>query len=98
MISVDPWVIKLIAAAVAVVTAYVSDGGALRRMLNRFRTRAGREHAQRTNMDRAWRELMDDSIERKCRRSVDLLNEWMQCRTTDGLPKDSSGHSPQVLR
>jgi len=92
-IDVSPEVmgwVKTIAAVVAVLTAYGAKGDSFRRVLSWFKTSAGKQRTQMENMDAAWRELMDDSIERKSTRSVELLNEWMQCRTLEGMKNPDS--------
>tara|TARA_R110002110_G_scaffold24758_3_gene92395 strand:+ start:2614 stop:2913 length:300 start_codon:yes stop_codon:yes gene_type:complete len=38
-------------------------------------------YCARPNMDAAWRQMIDDSRERKCEKSINLLNEWMAIRT-----------------
>jgi len=83
-----PW-IKGIAAVVAVLTAYGAKGDSLRRFVTWFQSQTAKERTQRTNMDSAWRELMNDSRDRQCVKSVKLLNQWMECRTTQGLEKDA---------
>jgi len=79
--------IKSIAAIVAVLTAYGAKGDSLRGILNWFKSATTKDRDHRTNMDVAWRELMDDSRERNCTASVHLLNEWMECRTMQGMKK-----------
>ena len=39
----------------------------------------------RPNMDVAWRQLIDDSRDSNCEKSIKLLNEWMAIRTHAGL-------------
>ena len=41
----------------------------------------------RRNMDAAWRQLIDDSRDRSCEKSIKLLNEWMAIRTHAGLTR-----------
>ena len=80
------WWIKVAAGLVAIVVAWSSRGDSLRRVFAWFTPRRSRERIAQANMDSAWRELMDDSITRDCGQSVDLLNRWMQARTTGRLP------------
>ena len=77
--------LKGCAAVIAVLTAYGAKGDSFRRALSWLQTKASRDRAQRANMDSAWRELMDDSRARQCVNSVQLLNDWMECRTIEGL-------------
>lgn len=77
--------IKTAAGALAVLTAYGAKGDWLRRILAKFTPRKVQERLSQSNMDVAWRELMDDSIKRDCTDSVELLNAWMSCRTNSQL-------------
>ena len=80
------WWAKVAAGLVAIVVAWSSRGDSLRRVFTWFTPRRSRERIAQANMDSAWRELMDDSITRNCGQSVELLNSWMQARTTGRLP------------
>ena len=46
----------------------------------------------RPHMDAAWRQLIDDSRQRGCEKSINLLNEWIAIRTHDGLRHKTLRH------
>jgi len=86
MIDLDTTtIVQGIALVVGLLTAYGAKADGFRRFISRFTTKATQERMAEANKDAAWRELIDDSRARKCARSVELLNQWIQLRTSDGL-------------
>jgi len=85
---------KAVAAVVALVTAYGAKGDGVRAFFQRLMPKRSRVKAADLSKDGAWRVLMDDSLERQCLDSVDLLNAWMACRTTGQLGKKPKQAEP----
>lgn len=76
---------QILALIVGLMTAYGAKADGFRRFLSKFTTKATQVRQDEANKDVAWRALIDDSRARKCARSVELLNMWIQLRTSDGL-------------
>jgi hypothetical protein len=79
---------KLIATAIAIITAYMSSSDWLKDFLKRLNPIGPAMSSDNTpDIDVAVRVLFNDSKSRKCRRSVQLLNEWAALRNmTDMTP------------
>jgi len=87
----DPaFLIKVAAGVVALLATYGAKGDGFRALLSKLLPKKTQEKQAAANQDAAWRQLVDDSRERGCLESVDLLNQWMQLRTEHGLQRNES--------
>tara|TARA_R110000824_G_scaffold172434_1_gene350352 strand:+ start:62386 stop:62664 length:279 start_codon:yes stop_codon:yes gene_type:complete len=79
-------IVRVGAVIIGLVTAYGAKADGFRAFMSKwFTSKPTQARSAEENKDRAWRELINDSRERKCSESVRLLNEWIQIRTCDGL-------------
>ena len=78
--------VQVAAVVVGLIAAYGAKADGFRATMSKwFTSKPSQVKASETNKDAALRELIDDSRERGCLTSVNLLNEWQKIRTSDGL-------------
>lgn len=79
--------VKLIAAAVAILAAYLSPSDWLKTLLSKLNPVKGSPvEANTVRVDEAARILLQDARTRQCRQSVQLLNDWLELRNLHGIP------------
>lgn len=84
--------IKAVAAVTALFAAYFSSSDWLKAWLAKLNPlKASPVVANTAQVDEAVRVLLQDSQERKCRKSVQLLNDWIETRNLFSIPETTEG-------
>lgn len=82
--------IKMVAAIVAILAAYLSPSDWLKSLfskVNPIKSAVDTAAASTAAVDAALRTLLEDSQRRQCRESVEYLNQWLEVRNLASIPK-----------
>lgn len=82
--------IKIVAAVVAILAAYLSPSDWLKSLVSRInpvKPAVDNTAADTAKVDAALRTLLEDSQRRKCAESIQCLNQWMEIRNLSSIPK-----------
>ena len=84
--------IKAVAAVTALFAAYFSSSDWLKALLAKLNPlKTPPIVANTAQVDEAVRVLLQDSQDRKCRKSVQLLNDWIEARNLFSIPETTEG-------
>lgn len=84
--------IKAVAAVTALLAAYFSSSDWLKNLLAKLSPiKTPPVVANTAQVDEAVRVLLQDSQDRKCRKSVQLLNDWIEVRNLFSIPETTEG-------
>ena len=84
--------IKAVAAVTALFAAYFSSSDWLKNLLAKLNPiKTPPIVANTVQVDEAVRVLLQDSQDRKCRKSVQLLNDWIETRNLFSIPETTEG-------
>lgn len=87
--------IKAVAAVTALLAAYFSSSEWLKALLAKLNPFAGTptpvSSTTDEQIDEAIRVLMLNSKDRKCRKSIELLNAWIETRNLFSIPETTEG-------
>lgn len=80
--------LKYVAAAAALIAAYFADGSWATSLLKKLNPLVKHPVGyDASKVDEAVRTLLEDSQQRKCRKSVEFINGWVQTRNLSSVPE-----------
>jgi len=84
--------VKVFAAIAALLAAYFSPSDWLKNLLAKVNPlKPEPVQANTAKVDEAIRTLLQDSQDRKCRKSIQLLNDWIETRNLYSIPETVEG-------